>query len=219
MPVPVQNFQVVAQGLARLTGAFVNQPNIRAWLTAILTEVQALENAAFSVYGGRILATAPQLALPAMNPVFDSLGSLIGQPRVGMNDTAYVTAIRLRAAANRATGRIGDWSNFGAILLRAGAGPVVYYATTDETPGAWGPAFYFGVWNCANGSPDPMIAANCLDMGVPQGVGCTFAYSTWPDGGDFAPGSIYDATAGQGGLGDANNSATGGMLVSAVALA
>lgn len=219
MPVPVQNTLVVAQGQARLTGIYVAQPNIRAWLGAALYPAQNLENDAFAVLEARVLATAVEYTWPQTNSVFDGIGAIVGQPRSGMTDVQYKTAIYLRIAANRATGRIGDWSNFGAILTRTGAGPVVFYATTSETPGAWGPSFYFGVWNCSNGSPDPMIAASCLDLGVPQGVYCCFVYSTWPDGSDFECGSIYASWAGQGGLGDSSTPATGGMLVSALGLA
>lgn len=216
MPAPVQNTLVVQQGLARLTGAYVNQPNARAWLKAILTEVQALENAVFSVISGRILANAQVLALPATNPVFDSLGALVGQPRGGMSDTLYKSAIYLRVAANRATGRVGDWSTFGAILLRTSGGPVVYYQTSAETPGWWGAAFYFGVWDMAL---DPLTVASVIDMGVPSGVYGCFVYSTWPDGGDFECDTVYSSTpAPGGGLSSVYSTSTGGTLVASLAL-
>ena len=79
MPVPLQNPQVVGQGLARLTSAFITKPNVRAWLAAILRPWQDLETAAWQVYTMRLLATATQSVLPATNAVFDVIGSIVEQ--------------------------------------------------------------------------------------------------------------------------------------------
>ena len=206
MSAPVQNTQIVAQGLARLTGAYINQPNIRAWLMAILTEVQVLEDATFSVYSGRILANAQQLTLPATNPVFDSLGSLVGQKREGLSDAQYVTAIRLRVAVNRSTGRTTDWSRFAAILLPWSTG--IFFLEQEA-------AVRLGAWDL---TLDPNIVGSLLALAPANGVGGLFAYTTWAEGNDFEFGSVSDATAGQGKWGSVYSASTGGVFAAAVGL-
>ena len=203
MSAPVLDTVIVARGLSRLTGAFANQPNIRAWLTVILQPFQDIENAAFGVLGARTLATATLKTLPATNPVLDSLGALVGQARDGLSDGDYQATIYLRIAVDRSRARVSDWSTFAAILLRTCPGPVAFL---DD-----GGAIYFGVWNMALNAN---VVAAMLSSAPGNGVGGTFAYSTWPDGDDFGFGDVSDATAGQAGYGDTVDTTAGGLLVS-----
>jgi hypothetical protein len=238
MPVPVYNQQIVAQGVARLTGAFRNQPNCAAWTAVLLQPWQDLEDATWSVLTGRLLATAPRYDPPQTNPVFDSIGALVGQQRLGLSDTEYVVAIYLRIAVNRATGAVGDWAKFAKILLRSGAtGGVQYYSATPGAvvppppifvfhpllgpappQGSNGAAFYWFVGGMGD-LPEPAIVSQILGDAVPAGVYGCFGYSVWPDGNDF---EFCDAenttTTGQGALGDAVAGEVGGLLVSGIAL-
>lgn len=221
MSAPLYNPNIVGQGLAWLTGAFQQQPNIRAWLAALLSEVQHLEDAFWGTdpnhYGlgiltARFLATAPQYALPQTNIAFDVIGELVGQPRGGMSDSQYVTAIYLRIATNASEGRAIDWARIAQILLRAGAGGPVSY--TDASYASIGATFYLFVGDMA-AFPDPNTAAQIVGAGVTSGVRGILGYSTWPDGNDFCFADWNSpTTSGQGGFGDAIAGKVGGQLVS-----
>ena len=220
MPFPRYNPQIVGQGLAWLTGAFQNQPNVRAWLAACLGEVQALEDMYWGMNPGvgglgvlvsRFLATAPLYTLPETNAFLDVVGELVGQPRTGLADAQYLTTLYLRIATNHSEGKTTDWSNFASILLRAGAtGPVQYYDASTASQGA---SFYWFV-GAQQGVPAPSLVANILDAAVPNGVRGVFGYSTWPDGNDFEWADYNaQATSGQGTYGDAVGGLVGGLLV------
>ncbi len=126
----------------------------------------------------RQLGQATINALPATNAVLDSLGALVGQPRSGLDDADYVTAIRLRAAVNRSKGRMSDWSNLAAILLRVSGGPVEYVEGGNAS-------FYFFVGDMP-ATLNPNVVASLLSSADPNGVGPNcLGYSTWADGNDF----------------------------------
>lgn len=232
MPLPRYNSQVVAQGLARLTSAYVTQPNVRAWLAVLLQPWQDLEDATWQVLTMRLLATATVYALPQTNVVFDSIGALVGQPRQGLADADYKSLIYLRVAVNRATGRTTDWAKFATILLRFSAGPVAYLdgypnaAMPDVTPQSGGDAsFYLAVYSL--GLSPPLIAG-ILAAAVPNGMRGTLVYTTWPfapdaagapgANGDLMCGSVYDATAGNGSLGSVYTTAAGGLPATSIQL-
>jgi hypothetical protein len=202
--VPRYNDKIVAQGLARLTSAFITKANVRAMLAVYLKPFQDLEDATWGVLTGRFLATATVYVLPQTNTVFDSLGTLVGQPRAGMSDGNYKPLIYLRVAVNRATGRITDWATFATILLQTSGGPVNLYEGEA--------AVCFGVWDMTLSPPKVAFA---LSGAVPNGVYGLFKYTTWPDGNDFMWGSRYDATAGQGKWGSRYDAAIGGLFVAA----
>ena len=240
MPVPLQNPQVVGQGLARLTSAFITKPNVRAWLAAILRPWQDLENAAWQVYTMRLLATATQYTLPATNAVLDSIGSIVGQSRDGLGDADYVSLILLRIAVNRATGRITDWSGFGGLLLRFSGGPLFYWeggARKDASSvffvapplgyvvGPTIPAQIIGgddafVLFIYDMELIPVLIAGILAGAVPNGERAVLGYTQ----GLFTPGargdlrwsSAYDNTAGNGTFGSVYSSSTGGTLAASL---
>lgn len=84
---------------------FIDQFRGRKVVTGILdsltSRVQAVENSIFDVINLRMLdlATFAQL---------DSVGDLVGEPRLGRADTAYREAIRLRIRVERSQGRAED---------------------------------------------------------------------------------------------------------------
>jgi hypothetical protein len=224
---PVYKSNIVAEGLGRLTSAFSQQPNVRGWLTVYLQPFQDLENmywgtqqtadAQGNTYGvgllvARFLASATQYSTAPFNVVFDTIGAIVGQPRLGMTDPQYVTAIRLRIAVDHATGRTPEWSNFASILLRAGAGGPVEFLDAGQ-----GSQFYFFVGDEV--LIDPNVVASILAGAVPNGVYGVFGYSTWPDGNDFEFSDANNpSVTGQGTFGDSVAGVVGGLLVSGVAI-
>jgi hypothetical protein len=211
---PSHNSQIVAQGLARLTSAFIAKPHCRAWLAAILQPVQDLEDATWGVLLGRFLRTATVLTTMPGNVVFDSLGALVGLARGGLYDTDYKAMIFLRVAVNRAQGRTTDWSNFAAILLaNFASGPVALFEN--------GGTIDFGVWGFSSLPSEvniPNLVAQALALALPNGVAGTLAYSTWPDGNDFSFSSRVATGAGEAGFGSRYSAPAGGVLVAAAAL-
>lgn len=207
MTTPSRNTQIVAQGLARLASKYVTQPNMRAMLAVYLQPAQDLEDAIWDVIEGRVLATATLYALPETNAVLDELGALVGQPRTGMSDAQYQAMIYLRIAVNRSTGRAVDWSRFAQILLRTSGGPAFYY---DDQAG-----LVLGMWDM---TLDPLVVAAALARAVPNGVYGNLSYSLWPDGADYAVGSVYDPSAGQLGLSSVYDTSVGGVAVATVAI-
>lgn len=224
MALPSYNQQIVAQGLARLTGVYGTSPNIRAWLAAYLGELQAIEDATQGVLTMRFLSTATVWPSTPVNPgdptsniVFDTIGALVGQARAGLDDADYRSLIYLRVAVNRATGRTTDWANFATILLRAGAGgPISYYDGAGK-----GAAFFFGVWDIPYPTVDlnPNVVSAMLSVAVPNGVYGVFAFTTWADGNDFEWCDVNnESTTGEGTWGDSVVGAVGGLLVSGYAI-
>jgi hypothetical protein len=201
MSVPIQNTMHVAQGLSRLCSAFITKPNIRAILAVYLQPAQDLENAIWGVLLGRVLSTA-LVGVGSNNPVFDTLGALVGQPRLGLIDSDYKGLIYLRVAVNRATGRVSDWSNFANILLAHASDPVPSYYEGEA-------AFFLGIWGLAL---SPAVVAQALAQAAANGVNMVFSYSTWPDGNDFEW-ADDPPTVGEGPFGDDIGGLVGGLLV------
>jgi hypothetical protein len=206
------NTQIVGQGLARLTSAFITKPNIRKLLAVYLQPWQDLEIATWGVMNGRFLSSAPMysgtVSIPGTdNSVFDVIGKLVGVARSGLGDYSYRSIIYLEIAVNRATGRTSDWAKFFTILEPFCSGTVIYL--DGEA------AFYYGLWDL---TLDPNQIGAALIKAVPNGIGGEFVYTTWPDGNDFEWSSIYDAAAGQGKWGSIYDATVGGLWVAEIGL-
>jgi hypothetical protein len=206
---PRQNLQIVGQGLARLTSAYITQANCRAWLAAILQPWQDLEDATWSVLTARQLTTATLYNLPQTNVVFDVIGDLVGIQRNGLSDQFFQALILLQIAVNRATGRTLDWSRFAQILGPYTSEGILYLDGTAD--------FEFGLWNL---TLPPQAVGRALSIAVPNGIGASLAYTTWPDiGTDIEFTSVYDSTAGQSGFSSVYDATAGGVLAAALTLA
>lgn len=208
-PIPSYNNQIVGQALARLSGKFITQPTIRAWLRVIMQPWQDLEDATWGVLTMRFLATAAVLTLPATNTVFDSIGALVGVTRAGtiLSDLVMKGLIYLRIAVNRCKGEIGDWSRFAQILAPYVGGPAMYLDGQA--------AIYFGLWNL---TLPPNAVGQELSRAPGNGIYGELAYSQWPDGDDFSFTSVYDAIAGQAGYGSVYDATAGGLQVAGIEL-
>ena len=207
--VPVLNDKLVPQGLARLTSAFINQPNIRALLAAYLQPLQDVEFQLWNILQARVLSTATIYSLPQTNSVFDSIGALVGLARTGLSDVDYRALIYLEIAVNRTTGRMSDWSRFAQIL--APWSDAVQFVDGDNAD------FQFGVWNIQ--LPAIIVGAQ-LARATENGVGGVFAFTTWEDTGDdlkWAWSGDMSGT-GQSGWGWSGDTATGGVWCAGFAL-
>jgi hypothetical protein len=215
---PRQNPYVVGQGLARLTSAFIAQPNIRAILSVYLRPFQVLENTYFDILEKRVLSTAtcyPQgpPPLPQTNIVFDEIGALIGLVRNSMSDFEYKALIYLEIAVNRCTGRMSDWSRFAQIL--SSWSDAIVFLDGDNAD------FTFQVENL---TLPPVVVASQLQRATENGVGGAFVYTTWPNTDDLEWSDWYDGSDGQGASGEGTwgawpyDTTTGGELAAAFAL-
>lgn len=140
------------------------------------------------------------------NPLIDTIGNLVGQPRNGDDDIKYLSEIYLCIAVNRSSGRAVDWSRFAAILSEH-CDAIVYLDGEASV--------YFGAWNLGL---DPLSVGAQIARGTGNGIGGVFAWSTWPDGADFEFDSVYDSAVGELGWGSVYNPSVGGLMVAGSAL-
>jgi hypothetical protein len=220
MPIPTQNSNVVGEAVGYLTDNFRLQQAIPAFTSAFAAEIQELENAIWTMMAGRSLVdltttnsqgqtvnfgSVQILTAPAMNPVLDTIGSIVGQPRQGLDDSDYLSVIYLKITVNRSSGRTTDWSQFAQLLLQSGAGGPVEFEQGSA-------ALYFFVGDL---QLNPIVVASVLARAVANGVGSAFGYSTWPDGNDFEWCDVNnESITGQGTFGDTVAGVVGGLLVS-----
>jgi hypothetical protein len=94
------NTGVVAEGLGLLLEQFKGKPRITALLTGWLAEVQAVEDAMWSVWIDRLLQSGL-----AFGDLLDKIGAIVGQLREGFSDEVYTILITARIKANRSDGK------------------------------------------------------------------------------------------------------------------
>lgn len=87
----------VAESLALLATQFRDKPNLAAFITALVRQVQDLENAQFQIYVAFVVANATFAQL-------DVLGRIVGEDRQGRDDTTYRVYISARIAINISSG-------------------------------------------------------------------------------------------------------------------
>jgi hypothetical protein len=96
-----KNEEHVTEALSRLLEQFKHRPNIEAVISALVSQIQDLENAAFDLYTKRWIDSAEGVHL-------DNLGKIVGQPRAGMTDPDFRLWIKARIISNRTRGRYDD---------------------------------------------------------------------------------------------------------------
>lgn len=212
MAVPIKNILHVQQGLARLTSAYIIQPNVRALLAAYLLPLQELEYVFWDILKSRILSKATIYSLPLTNITFDQIGALIGLNRQGASDIDYRALIYLEIAVNRCTGRMSDWSRFAQILS----------AWCDDITFLDGDNADFA-FTTKNITLPPIIVGSQLARATENGVGGVFIWTTWNPSLDLLMSDSYDGSSGQasgqGGLGAwPYGGPTGGIMAMATEL-
>jgi hypothetical protein len=75
------------RGLARLATQFQGQPQLAALLSAFLDEVQAAEDALWTMVSGFVIGAATGVQL-------DTIGAILGMPRNGLDDPTYTLYLR-----------------------------------------------------------------------------------------------------------------------------
>lgn len=106
----VQRTDYVPQAEARLPRVFRDKPRLFALLAAFAEGAQDFEAHAFGMYAPRFLANAAGATL-------DLYGAIVGQARLGMDDTSYRLRIRARMALNRSSGTIPDLIRIAQLLV------------------------------------------------------------------------------------------------------
>jgi hypothetical protein len=114
---PVKETDHVGTSLALLLDQYKGKTFIKGYLSTLARRVQDVENVLWDIIELRRLdvATGAQL---------DALGKLVGERRIGRNDTDYRTGIRIRIRVNRSKGRTVDVID--VAMLAAGIYPPKY---------------------------------------------------------------------------------------------
>lgn len=104
------NTSHVSQGLGLLTQMYRDQTNIRALASALLKQVQDLEDAAYAVIIGRWLTNAVGVQL-------DTIGRIVDEGRQDRDDDLYRQVLRVKIRALRTKGHTDDVLDVMALTL------------------------------------------------------------------------------------------------------
>lgn len=94
----------VTDGLARVMAQYKNSPQLTALVTALLGQVQKMEDAFFAMDDGRFLWNGT--TNPAIGAQLDLIGKIAGIQRNGMDDPTYLIFIVATIAQNNSDGSI-----------------------------------------------------------------------------------------------------------------
>lgn len=101
--------------IARLPQQHQDKTNLVAFLSALTTQAQNLEDAQWDLFTKRFVDTAEGVQL-------DAIGSLVGQRRDGAADDDYRRFIRARISVNKSNGLIEDILTVTRSILNLGPG-------------------------------------------------------------------------------------------------
>lgn len=90
-----------ARTLALLLAQFQDKPRIRALMSVIAAQIQALEDAHDQLLNDRTIEAATDATL-------DMIGRIVGEGRAGLDDDAYRARIRVRLLINRSNAKHGE---------------------------------------------------------------------------------------------------------------
>lgn len=128
----------ISQGLARLITQFKEKPRLSALIAAILNEDQQIEDALWSLLTRAL--DNPNLSGVSM----DAIGKLVGQPRQGQSDGAYLPYIQARIKTNLSDGTVETLLAITVFLVGAGI-PILFREYTKaveiEVDGVTGNAY------------------------------------------------------------------------------
>lgn len=88
----------VQQALGRLLAQYQGRPLIAGLYTAIVTQIQDIENATFAIDAGRQIWNGT--STPAVGQALDDIGTIVGVSRNGLNDQQYILLIFGKIAEN-----------------------------------------------------------------------------------------------------------------------
>jgi len=105
-----QDVAIADEGVALFTDQYKEKPRLEALARSYLDPCQELENVLWDVLTSRLIDNA-------IGKQLDTLGKLVGQPRLGYDDTTYRLYILARAKVNRSRGRVADIMAVVTLLL------------------------------------------------------------------------------------------------------
>jgi uncharacterized MnhB-related membrane protein len=100
----------VQQALDRLLQQYKGQPRLQALITALVSQVQDLENAIFSLNGGRQV-------FGSFGEQLDNLGTIVGIARNGLSDSVYLIFILGTIAENNSDTTMDVMTNIVSTLF------------------------------------------------------------------------------------------------------
>lgn len=104
--------------LSRLRSQFADKPAIRAWVCALATPAQAIEDALQDLLSNRAIDTGEGVQL-------NIIGKIVGQSRNGLSDDGYRPYLRARIATNRSRGITEDLIKIARLLINDALASVV----------------------------------------------------------------------------------------------
>lgn len=158
--IPSHDTEHVDEGLAYLIEQFKTRPVIEGILKSYLSLCQTVEDALWAIIEARDLDVATGINL-------DTLGDIVGEKRLGRNDTVYRAAIRLRIRVNRSQGRAEDIID---VARLASGGVFKYYEYFPK-------GFAVEIYNL----PTPDVVGRMLYATKPAGTAAQLYTSNWPD--------------------------------------
>lgn len=114
---------VITAGILALVPPFWGKPRIACILTAVLLEIQEIEDTIAEMRSVNTIDGADETRLRR-------LGAIVGEPSLGRAVERYRAAIRGRIAANRSAGRAADLRRIAGLVIPAAV------VMTDEGPAA-----------------------------------------------------------------------------------
>lgn len=203
MPIPERVTNHLEAAKARFISQFKSpKPVLHGMLQSYVDQLQELEDVIWDVIDYRLLDAAPGRSHGAEGVQLDVLGRIVGQPRMGLTDAAYRTAIRLRIRVNRSRGSAADLLE---ILRLAMPNPKVF--TYDEL---YHLASYIYVEDISVDLAITLITS--LDAARAAGYRAILEYHT----DRVASGDMlrwgWDHTGGVGGAGSESDATAGGLL-------
>jgi len=103
--IPARITDHVEAAKARLISQFRSpKPVLHGMMESYVEQLQELEDVLWDVINHRLLDPAPGESVGAEGVQLDVLGKIVGQPRLGLSDSGYRSAIKLKIRVNRSRG-------------------------------------------------------------------------------------------------------------------
>lgn len=189
----------VEDGLSKLLQQYKGRPLIEGMFTAILQEIQALEDGLYDLDRGRQLWDGNEI--PAVGAQLDGIGEIVGIFRNGLTDEEYALFLFGKIAENFSQGLVSDIINVAAYLFQA---PIMILQ----------PIYPAGVFVEALGIVIPQrlwsLAAQLIRGSLGAGINLVVAGSDFTNAFRFDGPGIVGAV---NGFGDVNDPGAGGLFV------
>lgn len=163
----------VTTGLSRLLAQFHDKPNMAAVVTAILQQIQDIEDAA-----DQLLNDFTIDALDGDN--LDLIGRIVGQDRMGLVDADYRLWLKARIQINRSSGTAEEIINV-LKLITGFTAESTFELVEDSYPASFALNVYEPL-----GSLDPQVIYDIIDLMRGATIDFTLTYGT------TAPLALFD---------------------------